>query len=108
MATAPKRKPIAADPVKVDPQHYKVEFENDRVRVLRIAYAPHEKSVMHGHPAGVAVFLTEQRSKFTYPDGKTENIAAEAGTTQWFDANQHLPENVGPTSFEVILVELKT
>ncbi len=108
MSTAPKPQPIAADPVTVDPKHYKVEFENDRVRVLRIAYGSHEKSEMHGHPAGVAVFLTDQRSKFTYPDGKTENVTAEAGTTRWFDANQHLPENLGDASFEVILVELKT
>ena len=28
----------AQDPVKVDPKHYKVEFENDQVRVLRIHY----------------------------------------------------------------------
>ena len=26
-----------ADPVKVDPKHYKVEFENESVRVLRIS-----------------------------------------------------------------------
>ena len=36
MATAPQ--PTADDPVRVDPKHYKVEFENDRVRVLRIKY----------------------------------------------------------------------
>jgi hypothetical protein len=39
------------DPVRVDPKHYKVEFENEKVRVLRIKYGSHEKSVMHGHPA---------------------------------------------------------
>lgn len=43
---------LAQDPVKVDPKHYKVQFENDRVRVLRITYGPHEKSVMHDHPGG--------------------------------------------------------
>ena len=31
MATARMPQPIADDPVKVDPKHYKVEFENDRV-----------------------------------------------------------------------------
>ena len=38
----------AQDPVKVDPAHYKVVFENAQVRVLKIHYGPHEKSVMHG------------------------------------------------------------
>jgi hypothetical protein len=37
---------FAQDAVKVDPKHYKVEFENDQVRVLRITYGPGEKSVM--------------------------------------------------------------
>ena len=49
----------AQDAAKVDPKHYKVELENDQVRVLRISYGPGEKSVMHSHPANVAVFLTE-------------------------------------------------
>jgi hypothetical protein len=40
------------DPIKVDPKHYKVAIDNPQVRVLRIHYGPHEKSVMHEHPAG--------------------------------------------------------
>jgi quercetin dioxygenase-like cupin family protein len=83
--------PTADDPVKVDPKHYKVEFENDRVRVVRIKYGPGEKSVMHSHPESVAVFLTDARAKFTYPDGKTEDIDAKAGTVQHMDAFTHLP-----------------
>src|SRR5207245_10656701 len=71
----------AQDPVKVDPKHYKVEFENDQVRVLRIHYGVGEKSVMHNHPDSVAVFLVDQTAKFTYPDGKSEEAAAKAGQT---------------------------
>lgn len=33
---------VAQDAAKVDPQHYKVEMENSRVRVLRVHYGPHE------------------------------------------------------------------
>jgi quercetin dioxygenase-like cupin family protein len=62
---------MAQDPVKVDPKHYTVEFENDKVRVVRIEYAPGEKSVMHGHPASVVVFLNDSQGRFTYPDGKS-------------------------------------
>src|SRR2546422_2308742 len=39
----------APDAVKVDPKHYKVELENDRVRVVRITYGPHEKSRSEEH-----------------------------------------------------------
>jgi quercetin dioxygenase-like cupin family protein len=97
----------AQDPVKVDPKHYKVEFENDQVRVLHIKYAPGEKSVMHEHPDSVAVFLTDQKAKFTYPDGKSEEVATKAGQTIWIKGGPHLPENVGDTPLELILVEMK-
>jgi len=105
MATAPQ--PIADDPVKVDPKHYKVEFENDRVRVLRIKYEPGEKSVMHSHPESIAVFLTDAHTKFTYPDGRAEDINANAGSVLHMGAFTHLPENTSKTPFEVIAVELK-
>ncbi len=98
---------LAQDPVKVDPQHYKVESENSQVRVLRIHYGAHEKSVMHFHPDSVAVFLTDGHVKFTYPDGKTEEVQLKAGQTQWTKAGTHLPENLGDSPFELILVELK-
>ena len=98
---------LAQDPTKVDSTHYKVEFENDQVRVLRISYGPHEKSVMHDHPAGVAVFLTAVHGKFTYPDGKAEEMNQEAGKTTWTPAGKHLPENLSDKPFELILVELK-
>lgn len=98
----------AQDAVKVDPKHYKVEFENDQVRVLRITYGPHEKSVMHEHPASVAVFLTETHGKFTLPDGKTEEAHPKAGSTQWNAGGKHLPENIGDKPFELILVEVKS
>ncbi len=98
---------FAQDPVKVDPKHYKVEFENDQVRVLRITYGPGEKSVMHEHPNAVAVFLTDGKSKFTTPDGKTTENSVTAGQTIWTPGGKHLPEDVGTKPFELILVELK-
>jgi hypothetical protein len=34
---------VAQDPIVVDAKHYKVTFENDQVRVLKITYGPKEK-----------------------------------------------------------------
>ena len=98
---------MAQDAVKVDPKHYKVEQENSQVRILRIHYGPHEKSVMHEHPASVAVFLTDGDSKFTTPDGKTTESHLKSGQIMWEAAGKHLPENTGDKPFELILVELK-
>jgi quercetin dioxygenase-like cupin family protein len=99
---------LAQDAVKVDSKHYKVEFENANVRVLRVKYGPHEKSVMHSHPNAVAIFQTDGRIKFTYPGGRTEERDMKAGTTNWTPAVRHLPENLTDGDMEVILVELKT
>ena len=98
---------MAQDPVKVDPNHYKVEFENAQVRALRVKVGPGEKSIMHRHPNAVAIFMTDTNSKFTFPDGKTENRSGKAGEVLWTPAITHLPENIGTEAFEVILVELK-
>lgn len=98
---------LAQDAAKVDPKHYKVESENAQVRILRIHYGPHEKSVMHSHPNSVIVYLTDATTKMTTPDGKSEERKGKAGQAVYTPAGTHLPENVTDKDFEGILVELK-
>jgi quercetin dioxygenase-like cupin family protein len=98
---------LAQDAVKVDPKHYSVITENDQVRILKVHYGPHEKSVMHSHPATAAVFLTDGKGQFTFPDGKTQPFNAKAGDAQYEAATTHLPENTSDTAMDVIVVELK-
>jgi quercetin dioxygenase-like cupin family protein len=85
----------------------RVGFQNDRVRVLQIKYGPHEQSVMHGHPASVAVFLTEGETRFSFADGKTSTSKVEAGQVRWLEKEMHLPENDVSKAFEVVVVELR-
>lgn len=98
---------LGQDATKVDSKHYKVEFENSQVRIVRATYGPHEKSVMHSHPNLVAIFQTDGRVKFTYPGGKTEERDTKAGQALFTPAVTHLPENITDSQMEVILVELK-
>ena len=98
----------AQDAVKTDPKHYSVISENDQVRILKVHYGPHEKSIMHSHPNAVAVFLSSEcKGRFTFPDGKTQDFTCKAGDAQYTPAGTHLPENTGDEAFDVILVELK-
>jgi quercetin dioxygenase-like cupin family protein len=97
----------AQDAVKVDPKHYSVVSENDQVRILKVHYGPHEKSVMHSHPNTVAVFLTDAKGTFTFPDGKKQDFAVKAGDSQYSAAASHLPENTGDAGMDVIVIELK-
>lgn len=97
----------AQDAVKADPKHYTVISENDQVRILKVHYGPHEKSVMHSHPAAVAVFLSDSKGKFTYPDGKSEDMTTKNGDARFMPAVTHMPENTGNTPLDVIVVEIK-
>jgi quercetin dioxygenase-like cupin family protein len=98
---------FAQDAVKTDPKHYTVVTENDQVRILKVHYGPHEKSIMHSHPATVAVFLTDAKGQFNYPDGKKVPFAVKAGGSQYEAATTHLPENTSDAGMDVIVVELK-
>ena len=98
---------LAQDAVKVDPKHYSVVSENDQVRILKVHYGPHEKSVMHSHPDTVAVFLTDAKGQFTFPDGKKQEFTVKAGDAQYSAAATHLPENTGDKDMELIVTELK-
>ncbi len=99
---------MAQDAVKTDPKHYTVEFENSEVRVLRIRYGPHERSIMHSHPRGIVIALTDVNGKFTLPDGSVVENNFKAGEVREAPAGAHLPENTGDQAFELILIEMKT
>jgi quercetin dioxygenase-like cupin family protein len=98
---------LAEDAVVADPGHYTVEFENDRVRIIRVKYGPGEKSVMHTHGPNASVMLSNGTIRMHFPDESSEDLPAKTGEALWTDGDNHLPENVGDGPLEVILVELK-
>ena len=98
---------MGEDAVDADPEHYTVEFENDKVRIIRVKYGPGEKSVMHTHGPHVAVILSEGTWRMTLPDGTSAEETAPFGAAGWNDANEHLPERVSDTPGEVVLIEIK-
>ncbi len=95
------------DAVKADPKHYKVEYENDSIRVLRATYGPHEKSPMHSHPANLTIGITAGQTKFVLSDGKSEISPANPGGFSANPAVTHSSENIGDQKFETFVVELK-
>jgi hypothetical protein len=96
------------DAAKLDPRHYQVEYENDRLRVLRVKFGPNERSVMHGHPSGVIIVLSDCDFRTYLPQGKSRNIMGTSGQVIGFDEPfDHLPENLSSKPFEAIFVELK-
>ena len=99
---------LAQDPMKADPQNYKVEFENDKVRVLRVRIGARAKTPTHSHPDHVVIAVTDTKVRHIFPDGKMDDREVKAGTAIWTPAVTHAGENLAGKPFEVILVELKS
>jgi quercetin dioxygenase-like cupin family protein len=97
----------AQDAAKADPKHYTVVLDNPSVRVLKISYAPGEKSVMHQHPDSIVIPLVTSKVRFTMPDGKTEDSELVADSAMYTPAGTHNPANMGTGKVDAILVEFK-
>ena len=97
----------AQDPVAVGPAEFKVEVENDRVRVLRVKRAAHAKSPLHEHPAAVAIYLTDLHVKIHGADGSVQEVIRKRGQASFNPATRHAEENVSDQPLEAIVIELK-
>ena len=98
---------LAQDATRIEPIHYHVAFENEHVRVVDMHYGPHEKSSMHQHPAGVAVYITPGHFRFTDESGKVVDADAKAGEARWFSAFKHKVENLSDKPFDGVYIEIK-
>ncbi len=84
-----------------------VEFENDRVTVVRYRFAPRAKIPLHDAPDLVAVWLTDARLKLTLPDGTSKEENHKAGDVAWTSAQTHAGENMADSPLEFISVQLR-
>jgi quercetin dioxygenase-like cupin family protein len=86
-----------------------VEFENERVRVLRRTLQPGESSGMHTHATNaVAVAMTAGELTVRSPDGGSRTVALGEGFVNWVAAGvTHDLVNTGATPVELVDVELK-
>jgi quercetin dioxygenase-like cupin family protein len=97
---------MSLDPVATNPAHYKVVFENDRVRVLEYTDEPGDQTTPHAHPDSVMYTLSSFRRRLVSGDAERE-VSMEAGTTGWLPAQLHHGVNIGDTPTHVVFVELK-
>ena len=97
---------MTLDPVVTNPNHYKVIFENDQVRVLEYTDQPGDRTTPHEHPNSVMVTLSSFRRRL-YSGDAQRDVDLSAGATSWLSAQQHAGHNIGDTPTHVIFVELK-
>ena len=97
---------MTLDPAATNPDHYKVVFENDRVRVLEYTDQPGDRTTPHQHPDSVMYTLSSFRRGLVSGDTERE-VEMTSGTTGWLPAQEHHGENIGETPTHVIFMELK-
>lgn len=87
--------------------HTKVEFDNERVKVIRFHFEPHAKIPMHDAPDVVSIALTDGHLRLTLPDGTNRDFRYQAGDADWLPAQSHAGENMADAPFEFLAVQLK-
>jgi quercetin dioxygenase-like cupin family protein len=92
----------------VDPAHHKVEFEDNRIRIVRMTYPVGAKIPMHSHLPGVSIVLTATSVHSWAPDNKETDGQTVAGSVAWSDAGTHANEVRGKSPLELVRIELKT
>ena len=63
---------MSLDPVETNPEHYKVVFENDRVRVLEYTDRPGDRTTPHEHPDSVMHTLSSFRRRLHSGDAQRD------------------------------------
>ena len=98
---------FAADPLEVAPDMYKKNFENDRVRVMTVTFAPGQSIPEHSHPDHFAYVLETGTVKISKPTGEVVEMTPKVGDVIWIPAETHSAVNTGTTEVKLLVVELK-
>ena len=92
----------------VDADNHKVEFENDKVRIVRMTYPVGHQTPPHTHLPGVNVTLAPSKGTNQTEGGELNEFEGEANQVNWADAGPaHVTTSTGENEFSIIRVEIK-
>src|SRR5260221_12286013 len=86
------------------PANINMEFQNDRVTVLRIRMQPHERMPMHDVTPRVVVWLTPAHIKDVSQEGRTSELRRQPGAAEWVALQRHSGENLGDAPAEFLAI----
>jgi hypothetical protein len=95
------------DPLKLDPKHYRLDFENEHVRALRLTLNADEAVPMHDDVDALAVCIRECHLRFTRIDGRIQDVHMESGETRWLYGEAHSAKNLNTNPMEMLFIEVK-
>lgn len=107
--------PAEMDALIASPQHHKLLFENEFVRVLDTHIAAGEITNVHTHQYPASLYIVSWSDFIRYDaegnvlvDSKTLGLNPDAGSALWSGPlAPHALKNVGENELHVISVELK-
>lgn len=95
------------DALAADPAHYRLELENDRLRVLRLTLKADEVAPMHDDRDALFICLKECHIRLTRPGGHSQDIHLQAGESRWMYGDTRSEKNLGTQPLEVLVIETK-
>jgi|SRR5450432_2888893 hypothetical protein len=103
------------DALKAAPQHHKLLFENESVRVIDARISPGDMTKIHTHkwPASLYIlswsdFIRYDKDDKILLDSRSLSMEPLIGKAMWSDPlTPHALKNVGTTDLHVISVEIK-
>jgi hypothetical protein len=97
----------AKDPLDMDPQHIRVELENENVRVLRVYLKPRESTEESQFGMRLEIPLTDSLAKEISFDGKISERTTSTGVLTWHDYRMKSIINSGDNPLDLLMVEFK-
>lgn len=97
----------AQNAVDVDPEHHRVVFEDEQVRIIRVTYPAGYTTPLHEHNQNVVVILADAHLENTAPDGTVQSMERQAGDSGRSAGANHASENVSTEPFEAVMIEFK-
>ncbi len=95
------------DPLQLDPIHYRLDFENEHVRAIRLTLKADEAVPMHDDVDALVVCILECHLRFTTPAGHIQDVHMESGESRWLYGDRHSAKNLNTNSMEMLFIEVK-
>jgi len=95
------------DPVSLDPRYFRIAFQNEHVRVLRLHMPPRTGTLEEQFMNRLEISLSDSHLQWTDPLGKSSEERHRAGTAEWKNLRLMTIANLEEEPLDEILVEFK-
>ena len=100
------------DALAADPKHYKLDLENEHMRVLRLTLKAGEAVPVHDDLDALFVCIAAGSDKgchirLTRPGGRSQDIHMQAGESRWIYADTRSEKNLSTQPLEMLIIEPK-